>query len=94
MTACAEFIGALGPEMSFKMWNDAFATWLVAIPAEIKLAVTVNTEPQDVWAQNAHSFPFPSAEVPISEHQYRRGRSHPVWHQLHHGSRRLAWRQI
>lgn len=54
VTTPAEFVGMLDTEISFKMWNDAFATWLAAIPAEIKLAATVNTKPQDVWAQKAH----------------------------------------
>lgn len=30
----------------------------MAVPAEINLAVTVNTKPQDVRAQKAHSFPL------------------------------------
>lgn len=40
-------------EMSFKLHNDAFTTWLVPIPAEIKLAVIVNTKLQELWAQKA-----------------------------------------
>lgn len=65
MTTLAEFIGMLDTEMSFKMWNDAFSTWLVAILAEIKLAVTVNTKPQDVWAQKNTFVSLPSAKVPF-----------------------------
>ena len=58
MATLAEFIGMLDTAVSFKMWNDASPTWLAAIPAEMKLAVTVNTKPRDVQAQRAHSFPF------------------------------------